>query len=148
MINQVKQFRKVHLKVFTLKLLPQKIHFKTAISKKKEKKRINSKLLPQNTFQNFYLKNPLRNCSLKNCISKLLFQKLISKLLPQKVHFKTFISEIHFKIAPSKNAFQNCYFSSIVIEGFKTLLFFTKSSKKKKAQIQLLKKPKFFQRLY
>ena len=37
--------------------------------------------------------------------------------------FKTFISKIHFKVAPSKNAFQNCYFSSIVIGGIRTLLF-------------------------
>ena len=67
-----------------------------------------------------------------------------SKLLPQKMYLKTFISKIHFKIAPSKNASQNCYFSSIVTEGIRTLIFFTKISKKKKTQIQLLNKPKTF----
>ena len=76
--------------------------------------------------------------------SKLLPQKLISKLLPQKVHFKIFISEIHFKIAPSKNAFQNCCFSSIVIEGFKTLVFFTKRSKKKKNTNSTFRETKIF----
>ena len=78
----------------------------------------------KNAFQNFCFKNTLQNCSFKKCISKLLIQKYTSKLLPQKIYFKTFISKIHF-IAPSKNAFQNCYLSSIVIEGFRTLLLIT-----------------------
>ena len=44
----------------------------------------------------------------------------------KKNHFKTYISKIHFKIAPSKkNAFQNCYLSSLVTEGIRTLLFFS-----------------------
>ena len=61
------------------------------------------------------------------------------------MHFKTSITNIHFKIAPSRNAFQNCYLSSTVIEGIKTLLFFSqKNFKKKKTQIQLLNKPKTF----
>ena len=52
------------------------------------------------------------------------------------MHLKTAISKIHFKIAPSKNAFQDCYLSSVVIEGIRTLVsFFTKNSKKKKTQI-------------
>ena len=52
------------------------------------------------------------------------------------MYFKTFISKISFKIAPSKGTFQNFYFSIIIIEGIKTLLFFfTKNSKKKKTQI-------------
>ena len=54
------------------------------------------------------------------------------KLLSQKLHFKTFISKIQFKIAPSKNAFQNFHFISIVTEGIRTLIFLTKNSKKKK----------------
>ena len=58
------------------------------------------------------------------------------------MHFKTFISKIHFKIAPSKNAFQNFYFSSIVTEGIRTLIFFTKNSKKKKNPNSTLNKPK------
>ena len=63
------------------------------------------------------------------------------------MHFKTFILKIHFKIAPSKNAFQNFYFSRIVIEGIRTLLFylfFFTIFKKKKTQIQRLNKPKTF----
>ena len=63
------------------------------------------------------------------------------------MHFKTFISKIHFKITPSKNAFQNFYFSRIVIEGIRTLLFylfFFTIFKKKKTQIQRLNKPKTF----
>ena len=64
----------------------------------------------------------------KTFISKILF-----KLLPQKMDFKILISKIHFKIAPLKNAFQNYYLSSIVIEGTRTLLFFfTKNSERKK----------------
>ena len=59
------------------------------------------------------------------------------KSLPQKTHFKTFISKIQFKIASSKNAFQKCYLSTIVVEGFRTLLFFFTNSKMKKTQIQL-----------
>ena len=36
--------------------------------------------------------------------------------------------KIHFKIAPSENAFQKCYFGSIVIEGIRTLLFFSQKN--------------------
>ena len=88
-------------------MLPQKIDFKTFISK------IHFKIAPsKNAFQNCYLK------------------KYTSKLLPQKNSFQNrYLKKIHFKIAPSKKAFQNCYFSSIVIEGIKTLIFFTKRSK-------------------
>ena len=61
MINEEKKFRKVNQKLFTLKLLPQKIHFKTFISK------IHFKITPsKNAFQNFYFKNSLQNYSLKN----------------------------------------------------------------------------------
>ena len=71
------------------------------------------------------------------------FKTVTSKI--QKIHFKTFISKIHIKIAPSKNAFQNGCFNSLVIEGIRTLLFFfTESFKKIKTQIQLLNKPKTF----
>ena len=49
------------------------------------------------------------------------------------MHLKIATLEMHFKIAPSKNTFQNCCLSSIVIEGIKTLLFFLqKPSKNKK----------------
>ena len=104
----------------------------------------------KNAFQNFCFKNTLQNCSFKKCISKLLIQKYTSKLLPQKIYFKTFISKIHF-IAPSKNAFQNCYLSSIVTEGFRTLLFFilfyfifAQILKRKKKINPTLNKPKTF----
>ena len=38
------------------------------------------------------------------------------------MHFKTAISKIHLKIAPSQNAFQNFYVSTIVIKRAKTKL--------------------------
>ena len=55
------------------------------------------------------------------------------------MRFKIFISKIRFKIAPSKNAFQNCYLNSIVIEGIRTL-FSLQKIKKKHTQIKLLNK--------
>ena len=83
MVNQVKQFRKVHQKSFIVKLFPQKIHFKSVISNK----------------------NYLKIVPSKNMIKKFLSQKFTSKLLPQKMHFETFILKIYLKIAP-QNAFQ------------------------------------------
>ena len=77
------------------------------------------------------------------------------------MHFKTFISKIHFKIAPSKNTFQNfylknslqncslknvsqnCYLSRKVIEGTRTVSFFTNFKKKKNTK-PTLNKPKTF----
>ena len=60
------------------------------------------------------------------------------------MHFKTFISKIHFKAPPSKNAFQNWYLSSIVIEGTKTVLFFFTNFKEKINTNPTLNKPKTF----
>ena len=58
----------------------------------------------------------IKNYSLKKCISKVVFEK----------------KKIHFKIAPSKNAFQNYYLSSAVIEETMTLLFFSQKQLKRK----------------
>ena len=45
-------------------------------------------------------------------------------MLPQKMHSQTVISGVHFKIAPSKNAFQNCYLKNIFQKiHFKTAFF-------------------------
>ena len=44
----------------------------------------------------------------------------------------------YFKIAPSKYAFQNCYLSSIVIEGIRTL--FSQILKRKKHKFNFKQK--------
>ena len=93
--------------------------------------------------KHFNFKNTFQNCSLEKSISKLLFQKFTSKLLPQKIYFKTIISKIHFKIALSKNACQNYYLSSIVIEGTRTDSFFSQILKSQKNKKQTNTKPIF-----
>ena len=63
----------------------------------------------------------IENSSLKTCISKkylnialskICISKNIPKLLPQKMYSKIRV-KLPLKIAPSKNAFQNCYKLSI-----------------------------------
>ena len=65
------------------------------------------------------------------------------------MEFKTFISKIHCKIAHSKNVFQNCYFSSITIEGISSIIiegifFFTKNINRKKHKFKFKTNQKFF----
>ena len=61
----------------------------------------------------------IKNCSLKKWILKLLFQKNVSillshsKIAPSKNVCQKHMSNCPLKIAPSKNAFQNCYKLSI-----------------------------------